>query len=301
MNKPNDFSSTLQIMQKYLINNGRTIADIRIPPTREETFDCPIHGKQQYKTFMQASGDWLKPYCPICKAERKKIENALLEIQTDAKERAADLARAIDVHKTSDYELASFDAYVPETKEEEHNLEVAKRFAERFTIREIDRERAHHDQEKDWHKKNALGLALLGNYGTGKTLLAYSILKSLDQQGIPGFYITIPELFDALTNTVDRLDVVNVMRKLAVVSCLVLDEVGVQSGSEFERKRLYQVIDGRIKNGRPTIIISNLDRDELNRLMTERVMSRIKASSYTLKFTGRSRREPVTQEPEEVF
>ena len=298
--KKTDFTKTIQNMQKYM-KNDTAFAGIVIPESKEVSFECPVHGHQTYTTYQQSDSSWIEPYCPICRAEQKKIENTLREIQSDAKERASDLAKAINSRKTSDYEIASFDVYIPETLEEKQNLDVAKRFAERFTIREIEREHAHQAQERDWHKKNSVGLALLGNYGTGKTLLAYSILKSLEAQGIPGYYITIPDLFDALTNTNDRLDVANVMKKLAVVSCLVLDELGVQSGTEYERKRLYQIIDGRIKNGRPTIIISNLDRDELNRLMTERVMDRIRAACYTLSFTGRSRREKVSQEAEEVF
>lgn len=295
-----DYTKALQVMQKYM-KNDKSFAGIVIPESKEVSFDCPVHGHQEYITYQQNDGSWLEPYCPICRAEKKKIEDALRVIQSDAKERVSDLAKAINCHKTSDYELASFDVYQPETLEEEKNLAVAKRFADRFMIRELDREQAHQAQEKDWHKKNAMGLAFLGNYGTGKTLLAYSILKSLEAQGIPGFYITIPDLFDAFTNSVDRLDVVNTMKKLTAVSCLVLDELGVQAGTEYERKRLYQIIDGRIKNGRPTIIISNLSRDELNRLMTERVMDRIRAACYTLVFTGRSRREAMPDDAEEVF
>ena len=66
-------------------------------------------------------------------------------------------------------------------------------------------------------------------------------------------------------------------------------------------QRLYQIIDGRIKNGRPTILVTNLDRSELVNLLTERVVSRVIQSSYKLFFTGRCRREPTRRSAEEVF
>lgn len=68
-----------------------------------------------------------------------------------------------------------------------------------------------------------------------------------------------------------------------------------------EKKRLYQIIDGRIKNGRPTILVTNLDRSELVNLLTERVVSRVIQSSYKLFFTGRCRREQTRHSAEEVF
>ncbi len=64
---------------------------------------------------------------------------------------------------------------------------------------------------------------------------------------------------------------------------------------------VYQIIDGRIKNGRPTILVTNLDRSELENLLTERVISRVIQSSYRLFFTGRCRRESVRRSAEEVF
>lgn len=295
------YAGMMKTMTEYMKNEQRGFAGVRVPQTREVSYDCPVHGKQVYTTYQRPDGSWLPEYCPLCKKEADANANAIREIQSEAAERVIELSRALGIGKPDDWEGPTLDNYVPETNEEAHNLKVCRRFAERFTEREMERVRAHEAQEKDWRSKNAVGLAFLGNYGTGKTHLAYSILKSLEAQGVPGFYVTVPDLFDALTDFDNRVEIPRVMGKLTMVSCLVLDEVGVQSGSEYERKRLYQIIDGRIKNGRPTIFITNLGRDELNTLMTERIMSRIKASSYSLTFTGRSRRDAVKRTAEEMF
>ena len=268
---------------------------------KEVTFECQIHGVQTYTTYQRRDGSWAEPYCPECRRIEKERNTLLAEMQADAKERAVGLTRALHCERPLDFDVPCFANYQPETQEEERNLSICRRFAERFTERELERERAHNAQEPDWRSKNSMGLLLFGNYGTGKTHLAYSILKELDRQGLPGFYITIPNLFYRISDRVNRIDVADVLGKLCMVSCLVLDEIGVQSGDADEKKCLYQIIDGRIKNGRPTILVTNLDRSELENLLTERVISRVIQSSYRLFFTGRCRREQPHLPAEEVF
>lgn len=274
---------------------------ITVPTSKEVSFDCPIHGLQTYTTYQRLDGSWADSYCPECKRIVSERESLLEILQADAKQRAVELARHLHYERPLDFDTPTFENYIPETTEEEKNLAICRRFAERFTERELERERAHNAQDQFWRKKNSTGLLLFGNYGTGKTHLVYSILKELDRQGLPGFYITIPDLFDRLSDRTNQVDNAAVLKKLCMVSCLVLDEIGVQSGSEYEKKRLYQIIDGRIKNGRPTILLTNLDHIELGRLLTERVLTRVTQSTYKLLFTGRCRREPVRCSAEEVF
>lgn len=274
----------------------------KMPESKEALFNCPVHGEVKYTTYQQADGEWKEVYCPHCRKEELEHQNLLTSIQQEAKERAVELSRALRTEKPQDFEGATFDNYVPEDSREAKNLKVCRAFADRFTIRELERERAHNAQEKDWRSINSVGLLLEGHYGTGKTHLCYSILKSLEAQGIPGFYTTIPDLFDRLSDRDNRVEISSVMAKLTMVSCLVLDELGVQSGNEYERKRLYQIIDGRIKNGRPTILVTNLERAELDILLTQRVTDRIKQATYQLEFTGRSRRKKITEDQlKEVF
>lgn len=283
-------------MNKLLENAQRAV-----PASREAVFICPIHKRQVYETYRLPDGSWRDPYCPKCRALELEHAQLITRLKSENDVRAKELCQIFSAPMPLDYEFATFDAYLPETDEERQNLAVCRRFAERFAIRELERERAHEAQDRRWQTINATGLILQGNYGTGKTLLAYSILKRLQADGMTGFYVTVPNLFNAFSDRQNQLNVSLALAKLTMVTCLILDEIGVQSGSEYEKKRLFEIIDGRIKNGRPTILITNLDKTELTGLLTCRVMDRVRTSVYPLTFTGRSRRSAVPSAVEEVF
>ena len=56
---------------------------------------------------------------------------------------------------------------------------------------------------------------------------------------------------------------------------LILDEVGVQFGSETEKMILFEIINGRYEQLKPTIVISNL-ADALTDYLGERVVDRLR-------------------------
>ena len=58
---------------------------------------------------------------------------------------------------------------------------------------------------------------------------------------------------------------------------LILDEVGVQMGTEAEKLLIYEVINGRYENYRPTILISNLSFKEMENYIGARSIDRLKS------------------------
>ena len=57
---------------------------------------------------------------------------------------------------------------------------------------------------------------------------------------------------------------------------LIIDEVGVQRGSDFEKETFFDVINERYENMRPTIILSNLTIEEIKVFLGERVFDRLR-------------------------
>ena len=68
----------------------------------------------------------------------------------------------------------------------------------------------------------------------------------------------------------------DVINELTTVDLLVLDEVGVQYGSDSEKMFVFDVIDGRYRNMLPTIIASNLNMDGIKECVGERCVDRMR-------------------------
>jgi DNA replication protein DnaC len=71
---------------------------------------------------------------------------------------------------------------------------------------------------------------------------------------------------------------------------LILDEVGVQVGSEHEKLLMFEVLNGRYQELRPTVLISNLDVAELEAFLGHRVMDRYRECGSVLAFDWQSHR-----------
>lgn len=72
---------------------------------------------------------------------------------------------------------------------------------------------------------------------------------------------------------------------------LILDEVGVQFGSESEKIILFEILNERYLNMKPTILISNLNPAALQEYVGERVMDRMRENGgIILKFDWKSHR-----------
>ena len=56
---------------------------------------------------------------------------------------------------------------------------------------------------------------------------------------------------------------------------LIVDEIGVQFGTEAERAQLFDVIDGRYREERPSLIVSNLSPKGLQECLGGRPYDRL--------------------------
>ena len=57
---------------------------------------------------------------------------------------------------------------------------------------------------------------------------------------------------------------------------LILDEVGVQFGSEFEKQVLFDVLNERYEKLKPSILLSNIPSEQLSDYLGERVTDRLR-------------------------
>jgi DNA replication protein DnaC len=123
---------------------------------------------------------------------------------------------------------------------------------------------------------------LLGTVGTGKTHLGTAMLQAVIRQhalsGLVGLYATAGLIIRDVKATFGNRGrtEADVYADLIRPDLLVIDEVGVQHGTDFERQVLFEVINGRYEKIKPTIVVSNLGVTELRQCLGDRAVDRLR-------------------------
>jgi len=115
---------------------------------------------------------------------------------------------------------------------------------------------------------------ITGKTGSGKTALAYAIIEAellFDKNCKPVCY---PELIDKLRYEGFNNIHYEKMRIAEFQGALLLDDVGAETASEFNRETLYMIINSRYQCNRQTIITSNMSLDQIAEI-DDRIASRI--------------------------
>ncbi len=118
-----------------------------------------------------------------------------------------------------------------------------------------------------------------GTTGTGKTLIWSALVSELIRSGFTANIIKVSELIRSLKDTWRRdsdLSETKVIEFFAGLDLLVIDEIGVQYGSDTERLFISEIIDARYNDVKPTVLVSNLSIEEIQSCVGERVVDRLR-------------------------
>ena len=165
----------------------------------------------------------------------------------------------------------TFAEYRAETDDQRRALTAARDFAEQF----------------EEHAERGTTLIFAGRTGTGKGHLAAAASMHIIRAGHSAMFATAREILLWLrASWTDReapseLDVLN---RLVGVDLLVIDEIGVQFGTDAERDQLFGVIDGRYREQRPMILTTNLKPAELRKVIGDRSFSRLREDGQWIPF-----------------
>jgi DNA replication protein DnaC len=97
-------------------------------------------------------------------------------------------------------------------------------------------------------------LLLCGKSGTGKTYLAMCLTKDgAKYRRLPDIFREVRIDFNSEQNTIDYY---------GTIKLLIIDEVGRQKFSDFEKNLFFEIIDKRWNNLLPTTLITNLNEKE---------------------------------------
>ena len=123
-------------------------------------------------------------------------------------------------------------------------------------------------------------MIITGTVGVGKTHLAASIINEIIKptNSINAIYITFSDMIrDIRSAWRDRsVDEQSLIAKYASASMLIIDEIGVQFGSDSEMVQMFEVMNKRYGEMLPTVLISNLPIEELTKLLGDRIVDRLR-------------------------
>lgn len=114
----------------------------------------------------------------------------------------------------------------------------------------------------------------LGPPGVGKTQIACSTLIEFAYCGKRVSYVTVPELMRVLRRYDEARD--HWFSIWTRVDLLVIDEIGMQLGTESENIVMFDVVNARYSRKLPTIFCSNLDKERFLACIGELVADRLR-------------------------
>lgn len=129
-----------------------------------------------------------------------------------------------------------------------------------------------------FEKHRAIGrcLTFLGKVGTGKTLLASLVAADVYRAGFSCRYTTLAQMAGRIREAVmgDGSEGV-ALGEFTAPDLLVLDEIGLQSGSDFELRAVGAVCGARYDAGtKPVVFIGNVTEADLPAYLGDRVVDR---------------------------
>ncbi len=137
------------------------------------------------------------------------------------------------------------------------------------------------------------GFLLHGNPGTGKTLLGSIMLNELILRwGRPGRFLNLSrKYFQKLRDTYSQESANygrswDIVDELCNVPFLLLDDFGIQRGTDWEMEMLYELVDARYSDNRFTIVTTNQDLDEIQSLSGGRIYSRLSEMCHLVPMNG---------------
>lgn len=221
------------------------------PITKEYIGICKTHGKYtSIKTKSTISNDWLGGRCPTC----SELENSKSD-SNKKKRLISPLPKRFQNCTFENYKISSIDK-----QRDAYNF--ARNYAHKFS----------------GLLKTGGSMIFNGSCGTGKTHLACSIANFIVEHNLGDCLYT--KVYD-LTNDVKsswsdiNLNEKEIIKYYCSPDLLIIDEVGVQYGSESEQLILFRILNSRYEDLKPTMIISNLNESGLTKFLSEPIVDRM--------------------------
>lgn len=242
----------------------------------ERPATCEKHGAYTSRAIPIFGETVVWGKCTTCMAEEKAQEEARRSAEINAKGQALVETRLRNAGIPARFRDRTIAAFNAETPDQVKAKEIATEFAANFAD----------------HRKRGTSVVFSGNPGTGKSHLAIAILKHAMKTGT-GMYMNALDMVRMVRDTWRRDSARSenqVLNTLSSLDLLVIDEVGVQYGTEGEQVVLFDVLNRRYRDCMPTIMLTNLKAEDFEQFIGARTFDRLKEGGIWVRFGWTSHR-----------
>lgn len=233
---------------------------------------CPVCGAPTTFVFMDNTSylkitgkepHWAELSCGAC--ERKRVIRELEERSEEASRNRLNalIANSMLRERFLDKTFANFIPFGKDKEKQLYALSIARDFADDF----------------DRHRRIGTWLFFMGNVGAGKSHLCAAVINQLVRAGRTALFTKAPRLLREVKETFNRDSGVTqseIIARMGELDLLVIDEVGIQFGTDTERMILYEILDLRYESMRPVILTTNItDLKSLEKLLGARIIDRL--------------------------
>lgn len=106
-------------------------------------------------------------------------------------------------------------------------------------------------------------LLIFGITGNGKTHLLNAIANRVIERGYEVKMVEMADLLSELKMAMETRQTDFIMKRLKEVPYLLIDELGLEYGTDWEKEKIEELLATRWKNGRFTVVATNRDIEEL--------------------------------------
>ena len=145
-------------------------------------------------------------------------------------------------------------------------------------------------------KANKIGYLFWGNVGTGKSYLAGCIANALMEKEITVHMTNFALILNDLAASFEGRN--EYISRLCRYPLLILDDFGMERGTEYGLEQVFNVIDSRYRSGKPLIVTTNLTLDDLHNpedTAHSRIYDRLLSMCVPVRFTGDNFRQETAK------
>ncbi len=254
----------------------------------EKLKDESLKLQAEYETLLNSKGYSIKDtepkyFCEKCNdtgyIELKNktvmcscLKKAMVEFACEELNRRSPLSLCTFDDFNLDYYSKDLDSDYPRSSYEQMKriFDFCKKYAETFS-------------------KHSKSIFMNGMTGLGKTHLSLAIANEVIKKGYGVIYVSAPILLSKLEKEYFSKNKENSTTEDALSECdlLIVDDLGTEFTTQFSSKAIYNIFNSRLLLGKPVIVNTNLTLDKLEKIYTERFVSRIIGEAERLDFFGR--------------